>query len=55
MREVIKNKGYNKIFICLSYSAWAFLPKYYGLKFFCLNGSGLNTPLQVQWECFWGS
>ena len=32
MRELIKNKGYNKILLCISY-----LPKHYSLKFQTYN------------------
>jgi hypothetical protein len=37
MREPIKNKVYNKILFCLSYNAWAKMPKHYSLKLFCLT------------------
>ena len=48
MRELIKNKGYNKILLCLSYNTWAKMPKHYSLKLFCLtycqsNGSDFEV------------
>ena len=47
MRELVKNKRYNKILLYLSYNAWAKMPKHYSLKLFCLtcyqsNGRGFR-------------
>jgi hypothetical protein len=46
MRELIKNKGYNKILLCLSYNAWTKILKHYSLKLFCL------TYCQSNWSDF---
>ena len=37
MRELIKNKRYNKILLYLSYNAWVKMLKHYSIKLFCLT------------------